>query len=224
MILVPSRNIGDIDGSSASQGEWIFPKCFRRQKIGHIKTESLLRRGRHDVHFGFHTLPPELKFVHGFLPADFFYVITRSEIQRAAWTNGRAHWLLANAGAVVTHVALHHQIILRLHFWNTKRASQNTVRAGDASGFCGAVDHASIILLDRVSWTNFCASGILAVHANDGCRLYSAATMHVVQVNHRLSAMGVAFATRLHTGLAANAARLVDEKFVFGESFHGFFK
>src|SRR6185369_5955727 len=134
----------------------------------------------------------------------------------AAGTNRGAHRLFADAGAVVAHVALHHQIELDLHLRHAKGTGEDAVRARDTTRFGGAVHHAAVVLLDGVGGTDPGARRIFAVHANDRRGLHARGPVHVVEVNHRMPAMRPAFAARLHTRLAADAARGVDEEFGFG--------
>ncbi len=76
----------------------------------------------------------------------------------------------------------------------------------------GAENHAVDILLDGIGGANHGASGILAVHANYRRGLYARAAINVIEVDHRYAAVRVAFSTRCHAGLAANATRGIDKK------------
>ena len=73
--------------------------------------------------------------------------------------------------------------------------------------------------LDRVGGAHLGARRLLAVHADDRHGLHAAVAINVFEMDHRLAAMGVALAARLHAGLAADAAIGVDEEVQVG-GFH----
>ena len=70
----------------------------------------------------------------------------------------------------------------------------------------------SACLLDRVGRADLRAGRIFAVHADLGRRLHAVAPLDRLEVDHRAAAMCVALLARLHAGLAADAARVVDEE------------
>src|SRR5690606_34781111 len=82
------------------------------------------------------------------------------EPQRLARTDARAHRLGPDARAVVTHVALHHQVVLGDVLRDAERARDHAVRAADAPGLLGGLDHAVLGLLDGVSGTDLGAGRV----------------------------------------------------------------
>ena len=55
------------------------------------------------------------------------------------------------------------------------------------------------------------------MHAHDRGGLHAGWTVDVLEVDHGVAAVGVALGASLHAGLAADAARLIQEEFVFGK-------
>lgn len=75
------------------------------------------------------------------------------------------------------------------------------------------MDDAELVLGDRVGRTNFGADGILAVHANLDAGLHGGGPVHVVHMDHRSLAVGLAFRAGHLTGVAADAALGINEEF-----------
>ena len=67
-------------------------------------------------------------------------------------------------------------------------------------------------LLDGVGGTDLRADRVFAVHAHLRRGLHAVAPLDRFEVDQRAPAVGVAFLARLHAGLAADAARVVDEE------------
>src|SRR5204862_169063 len=79
------------------------------------------------------------------------------EEQRLAGADGGAHGLLADAGPVVTHVALHHELPIFVDLGHSERTREHAIPAGDAAWLARALDHAVAGALDRISGTDLSA-------------------------------------------------------------------
>ena len=79
-------------------------------------------------------------------------------------------------------------------------------------GFRARLHHAVTGALDGVGRTHLRAGRLLAVHADDGHGLDASRALHVLEMNHRLASMRVAFGARLHARLTADAAVGIDEE------------
>src|ERR1043165_4165380 len=95
--------------------------------------------GYHDGNLCRNSLVAKLKLIrrHRHRP-ELVDLFARSEKQRLAWADGGAHGLLANTGAVVAHVAFHHELLVFVNFGNTERTGQHAVAAGNAARLAGA--------------------------------------------------------------------------------------
>src|SRR5262245_29556038 len=151
---------------------WLFV-----HRGGHVNPRLPRRDGprNHHVDARRDRLRPELK------PVDrrrqgpkLFDLLARAEVERLARADGRAHRLLADARAVVAHVALHHDLPVFVHLGHAERTGDHAVAAGDAAGFARRLHDAVAGSLDRVGRTHFRARRLLAVHADDGDGLYAA--------------------------------------------------
>ena len=155
---------------------------------------------------------PELELIDRRFHAHALDVFGAAIVERLAWTDRGAHRLLSDARSVEAHVALHHLVDFRNVVRYAKRACQHAVRASDAARLEGAVNDAVFGLLDRIRRTDSCARRILAVHADDGRGLRAGGAVDELEVNHGAATMRVAFHAGLHAGLAADAARRIDEE------------
>ena len=132
--------------------------------------------GHHDVDFGFHGLLAKAKRVHRrAVRTQLAHFLARAVPERPAGADGGAHRLLARAGAVVAHVALHHELHRLGLLRHAKRAGIDAVRAGDAARGVGAVDDAELVFLIASAGQTLAHAGIFAVHADlharfAGCR------------------------------------------------------
>jgi hypothetical protein len=149
---------------------------------------------------------------------DFFQ---RAIVKRSAWANRRAPGTFAEGGAVITHVALHHQFKTDVHLRNAKGTGQNAIVAGNAAGFAGRLHHAIRIALDRIGRTYLGASGRIAVHADHGNGLWREGAIDVFEMNHRVPLVRIAFAACLDARLASNAAIGIDKKVLRTGMSHG---
>src|SRR5262249_40640817 len=86
-----------------------------------------------NIYFRAHGLSPELPFPNGHSLARPLNVFPSSEGERSRRTDGRAHGALADTGAVITHVTLHHLVDFSFVFGDSKRTGQNAVGAADAA-------------------------------------------------------------------------------------------
>src|SRR5262249_18209864 len=104
--------------------------------------EMLYRRTRrhHHVHFRLNDLSTELERVErARLGPQSLDLIPRAEKKRLAGTHRGAHRFFAHRGAVVTHVALHHQVHGGVHFRHAERTSEHAVVTGDAPRLTGGL-------------------------------------------------------------------------------------
>src|SRR4029453_16074633 len=129
-----------------------------------------------------------------------------AEEERLTRADRRAHRPLAGAGAVVAHVALHHDLPILVHLGNPERTCENAVAAGDAPRLQRRLHDAVTRPLDGVGGAHLGARGLLAVHADDRHRLDAGRAVDELEVNHGLAAMRVAFGAGLYARLASDAA------------------
>src|SRR5262249_35116609 len=127
-------------------------------------------------------------------------------------TYGRAHRLLADARAVVAHVALHHDLAILVQLGHAERARGDAVAAGNAARLPRRLNDAVAGPLDRVGGTGFRAGRLLAVHAHHRHRLHAVGAIDVLEMDHRIAAVRVALGARLHTRLAPDAAAGINEE------------
>jgi hypothetical protein len=100
------------------------------------------------------------------------------------------------------------------HFWDAERAGYHAVVAGDATRLEGRKDNSIFAFLNRIRWTDLCAGGFVTMPANVCGRADALFALDKVEVDHRLSAVGVAFLARLQAGAAANTPGGIDIKFI----------
>src|SRR4029078_11006235 len=93
--------------------------------------------------------------------------------ERLARTHRGAHRLLADARAVVTHIALHHDLAVLVDLRHTERTGPDAVSAGDASWLARRLHDAVTGALDGVGRTDFGARRLVAVHADHGYGLHA---------------------------------------------------
>lgn len=84
------------------------------------------------------------------------------------------------------------------------------------------MDDAVVVAFDGIGRTNLCTDGIFAMHADLRRSLDAIAPTNRFEVNHRVTAMGVAFFARLYTRLTTNAPRVIDEHCPFVHDFSPF--
>src|SRR5690606_25485216 len=142
-------------------------------------------------------------------PLDLF---ARAKEQGLAGADAGAHGLEADRGAVIAHVALHHQVHARVHLGHAKGTGQDTVVARDAAGLARGLHHAVAHALDRVRGADLGASGRIAVHTDHGHGLGRQRTVDKIKLDHRIALVGVAFGAGLNTRLAADAATRVHKE------------
>lgn len=141
----------------------------------------------------------------------------RSIEQGLRWADRGAHRLLTHGCAVVTHVALHHLVDNRIVFRNSERTSKNAVGASDATGFERTLHDAIRRSFDRVGWANGGAGRVVAMHADDGCRLNRIATLDRFEMNHREACVGLAFRTGDYASIARNTSARVYIELTFAQ-------
>src|SRR5262249_39620948 len=124
-------------------------------------------------------------------------LFARSEEERLAGTDRGAHWLLPDAGPVVTHVALHHDLTLELQLGHPEGTGDHAVSTGDAAWLPCALHHPIAGALDRVRRTDLGAGRLITMHTHHRNRLGAQAAVHVVDVDHRVPPMGVALTAGL---------------------------
>jgi hypothetical protein len=168
---------------------------------------------RHHKDLGRDDLEAESKLVRGRgIGPQARRFFARAVEQRLARADGRAHRLLADARPVVAHVALHHDLAVGVDLGHAERTRHRAIAARDATRLPRRLHHPVAGAFDRVSRTYLRARRLLAVHADDRHGLHTFGTVDVLEVNHRLTAVRVALAACLHTGLAADAAARIDEE------------
>src|SRR5262249_49967310 len=96
--------------SSEEIGKSLDIAHFLRHVIHDVELDYIEFRRRHDVHFCANGLLAKLKIVERPLSSHSVNLFTGAEEKRLAGTDCRAHGLFPDAGAVKTHVALHHLI------------------------------------------------------------------------------------------------------------------
>jgi hypothetical protein len=75
------------------------------------------------------------------------------------------------------------------------------------------VNDAIFALLDRIGRAHLCASGRIAVHAHDWDRLGRMTSIDKIQLDHRMSAVRIAFGTSLYASVTADTTTGIDEEF-----------
>jgi hypothetical protein len=91
--------------------------------------------------------------------------------QRLARAHGGAHRLQAHSSAVITHIALHHQLDIGVYLRYSERKRQHTTGTRDAAGLQRTPDHTIFTFSNRISGTDHGARWLVAVHADhrNGC-------------------------------------------------------
>ena len=134
--------------------------------------------------------------------------------QRLAGADRGAHGPLADRGAVVAHVALHHLLVVPAPASGMPNGQASTqFEQAMQRGFERRLHDAVLALLDGVGGADLRAGGVVAVHADVGRGGDGLRAVDEVEVDHRDAAMGVALLAGLEAGLAADAARRVDVEF-----------
>src|SRR5579884_1352641 len=189
----------------------------------HIEMFDGTLAGHHHVYLGTDRLLAKLELIDGPRtgpqPLD---LLARGVEQGATGTDGGTHRLEAGGGPIVAHVALHHQIELTHHLGNAERAGEHTIRAGDAARFASGHDSTIARAFDGVRGANIGAGRRFTVHAHHGSGLRGHLAVDEIQMDHRVSLVRLAFGTGMDTGLAADAAVRINEKFHLG-SWHRVF-
>src|SRR6185369_2984812 len=149
-------------------------------------------------------------------------LLAGAEEQRLARTDRGAHRLLADRRAVVAHVALHHDRAIDVELGDAERAGDDAVAARDAARLASALHDAIAGALDRIGRADLRAGRLLAVHAHHRHGLDRRGAIDVLEVDHRVTAVGVALGAGLDARLAADATAGIDEELeVLGDR-HGF--
>lgn len=180
----------------------------------HINVFNSPDAGQHHIDLRGYGLLSELKPIRGARSrTQFFYLFTLAKKKRLTRANGRAHGLLTDGSAVVTHITFHHELEFGLHLRNAERASKHAVIASDAARFARRLHYAVFCSLDGIRRTDFSARRRIAVHADDRRCLNRMRAVNIFQMNHRMPSVRVAFAARLNASLTSYAPRRVYEKF-----------
>src|SRR5262249_9792780 len=127
----------------------------------HFHIHSLQVSRHQDIHPGLYNFSSELPFTDGDSLAGTLDLLTRGKAQRSGRAYGCAHGTLADAGAVVTHVALHHLVDFGLIFGNAERAGEDAIHAADTPGLERALHHSVRSFLDGIRGTNLGADGFV---------------------------------------------------------------
>src|SRR5690606_29221342 len=133
-----------------------------------------------------------------------FYFLPSAIIQGLTRTDRCTHGFLAGTGAVVTHIAFHHQFCLFILFWNSKRAGQNAVGTTDTPRGVCRMYHPKIILVDGIRRTYVGTGGILAMHADLNRGLSTYGTIYIMDMDHAFLSVCFAFRTSHFAGMAAD--------------------
>src|SRR6185437_5556 len=115
------------------------------------------------------------------------HLLPRPEEERLARADGRAHRLLADAGAVVAHVALHHDLAIFVDLRHAERTGDHAVAARDAARLARRLNDAVAGPLDRIGGADFGTRRLLAVHADDRNRLHALGAIDELEMNHRVA-------------------------------------
>src|SRR5205807_4124694 len=103
---------------------------------------------------------------------------------------------LADGRAVITHVALHHLLLRNHHLRDTEGASQHAVVTGDTARFERGVDDSIPTLLDSIGRADLSTGRLVTMPADVCGRAHAFLPLDKVEVDHRLSPVGIAFLTR----------------------------
>src|SRR6185369_668650 len=191
----------------------VLAACLLIHRGGYVDIFGAARFGRHHMDLRCYDLLAELELIdRGRARSHLFDLLASAVEQRLARADRRAHRALARRRAVITHVALHHQLEFGLHLWHAERTSQHAVVAGDAPRLASGLHYAIIGALDCVGRTHFSAGRRVTMHANNRRSLHRMRAIEIFQVNHRVALMRVAFAARLRARLTPDASSRVDEK------------
>jgi hypothetical protein len=126
----------------------------------------------------------------------------------------RTHWPFAYGCPVIAHIALHHLLLGFHHLRYSERASEHAVVAGNAARLQRGMDDTILALLNCICGADLRAGRLVTVPTNVSCGRDALAALDEIEVDHRLSAMGLTFLTSLQTGTTANAARGIDIELV----------
>ena len=190
--------------------------------LGDIEAEIVVRDRHEHVDLRIDRLLAELELVDWLrVRTQFLKLFPSAEEQALTRADGRAHRLESLGCAVVTHIALHHQLDTRdFDFRYAERTRESTVIAADATFLFSRLNNAVRCFLDRICRTNFGARRTITVHANHGSCLRRVRSIDVLKVNHRRAFVRIAFRARLHAGFTADAAIGIDEEFELGRNRH----
>src|SRR5581483_5638615 len=101
-----------------------------------------------------------------------------------ARANRGAHRPFADRGAIVTHVAFHHEFKIDLHLRHAEGTGQHAIVAGDTARLTGRLHHTVARPLDGIGRTDLRAGRRVTMHAHDRHRLWSVAAIHILEVDH----------------------------------------
>ena len=192
----------------------VLAACLLIHRGGYIDIFSAACFRRHHIDLRCYDLLAKLELIdRGRARSHLFDLLASAVEQSLARADGRAHRALARRRAVITHVALHHQLEFGLHLWHAEWTGQHTVVAGDAPRLPRGLHYAIIGALDCVGRTYFSACWRVTMHAHHRRSLHRMRAIEILQVNHRVAFMRVAFAARLRARLTPDASSRVDEKF-----------
>src|SRR5579864_4259130 len=181
--------------------------------VHNIEGDGLSFSWGHHVNLGRNLLAAEIENICRLLPAigNLLGPHVRECLARA---DGRAHGPLADGSAVIAHVALHHLLLGNHHLRNAEGAGQDAIVAGDTARFERGVDNTILALLDGIRRADLRTSRFVTMPAYVRGRADALFPFDKVEVDHRLSTVGVALLASLEAGSAANAARGIDIKLV----------
>lgn len=144
-----------------------------------------------------------------------YYLFIPSKRDRPGWANTGAHRFQSFRRAVITHVAFHLQVHLRVVFRHAERTGIHAVATVEAARLQGRHDDAVLGNFDRIRGTDERAGRLVAMHANSRHRGGRFGAIDVVDKDHRVAFVRRALAARSHTRAAANAALRIDEHRLF---------
>src|ERR1700690_1732872 len=181
--------------------------------IHYIQSDGLAFGWSHHVNLGRNFLAAEIENICRLLTAA-GNVLWSNVRQCLARTDCRAHRPLADGSAVIAHIALHHLLLGNHHLRDTEGAGQHAVVAGDAARFERGVNNSILAFLDGIRRADLSAGGLVTMPAYVCGRPDALLPLDKVEVDHRLSPMGIAFLARLQAGATADTSRGIDIEFV----------
>ena len=192
----------------------VVPERAARHCRCHVEDVAAARSARHhDVHLGrASSASPKWKPLTGGRAAAARHLLARAEDQRLARADGGAHRLVPDRGAVVTHVALHHQAQARVSSWARRTGRRARSCCTRCSAACARSGRRRPRSLDGVGRADLGAGRRVAVHAHHRHGLRRRGAVDVVEVDHRVPLVRVALGAGLHARLAADAAGGIDEE------------